>query len=58
MIFYFWNSILLFTKAPKIEKQGKQYLNIDVRSSKRRLNRIFGIVGGIVFLIVGIKMNK
>ena len=45
MIFYFWNSILLFTKAPQIEKEGKQYLNIDVRNSKRRLNGIFGIVG-------------
>ena len=58
MVFYFWNSILLFTKSPQIEKEGKQYLNIDVRNSKRRLNGIFGIVGGIVFLIVGIKMNK
>lgn len=54
-------TIHLDTKESKMIAQiisnGKEYMSTDIRNSKRKLNGIFAVIGGVIFIIVGIRIK-
>lgn len=54
-------SIYLDNKESKmiaqIKSEGKEFISNDVRNRKRKTNGLFALVGGIVFVIMGVRIK-
>lgn len=42
----------------QIISNGKEYMSTDTRNSNRKLNGIFALIGGVIFIIIGIRIKN